>query len=135
MAKLTTEEMLEALNRLPEEEKGWSDVQRALSPNAPERAIKKAFDKRCPEAKIPELVAWQKYNQAQERIHSIHYQIAHYWDDPDLGTFGAAQACTEAEKQEYEQFKKNCEKEIEKLVAICDQNEEGFKAWKTLTRG
>lgn len=133
MTKLTTKEMLEALERLPEDEKGWSDVQRALAPNASDRTIEKAFKKRCPEAKDPDLMAWQRYNQAQQQIRSIREEVDHYWSDSDLGLFGAAQAATEEEKAAFEEFKKDSESRIKELSEICKQNEEGYKRWCVVT--
>lgn len=132
--KITVGEMLEALNRLPEDEKDWSDVQRALAPGASERVIEKAFKKRCPEAKNPDLVAWQKYEQARCQISSIQKEIEDYWKDSDLGLFGAAQAATAEDKATFEEFKKDSENRIKELYDICKQNEEGYKRWCVITR-
>ena len=134
MAKFTVEEMQEAINRLPEEEKGWQDVKRALRSNASERDIKKAFDRRCPEAKDPDCVAWQEFEAAQQQITSIRKDVDEYFDcEGDL--FAAANMMLDSKAQaEFEEFKADSEKRIAELAKVCEENKEGWKRWRAVTR-
>ena len=129
----TVELMLEALNRLPEEDKRWLEVKRALRPNASERDIKRAYTRRCPEVKDPDLVAWQAFESAQAQIGRINRDIEEYWNNSDLGLFGAAQAASEQDKADFETYKKSAEETLNELSKILSENKEGWERWREFT--
>ena len=129
----TIDFMLEALNRLPEEDKKWLEVKRALRPNASERDIKRAYTRRCPEAKNPDLVAWLIFESTQAQIGRINRDIEEYWNNSDLGLFGTAQAASEQDKADFETYKKSAEETLNRLSKILSKNKKGWERWREFT--
>lgn len=130
----TKEEMLAALNRLPENEKGFSDVRKALANSASERTIHAAYSRRCPEAKDPDLRAWQAYTPAENKIRDLSYKFSNYWESGDIFTrIGTAMGATDADLAEYEEYKAYVHTEIARLNAICKANQEGYERWRVVT--
>lgn len=126
----TRAEMLEAINRLPEDEKRWPYVKKALRPNASDRDIRTAYKKKCPEAKDPDLLAWQRYNNARSSMEYWHSLINDYWKSEDCVS---ALAITEADKADFENFKSTAETKIAELAKVLKENEEGWRSWEKLT--
>lgn len=130
----TKEEMLATLNRLPENEKGFSDVRKALANSASERTIHAAYERRCPEAKDPDLRAWQAYTSAENKIRDLSYKLSNYWEGGDVfARIGTAMGATDADKAEYEKYKAYVYAEITRLNAICKENQEGYERWHVVT--
>lgn len=126
----TREEMLEAINRLPEDEKRWPCVKKALRPNSSDRDIRTAYKRKCPEAKDPDLLAWQRYNNARTSMEDWYSHIDDYWKGEDCVS---ALAVTEADKADFENFKAFAESKIAELVKVLKENEEGWMRWEKLT--
>lgn len=127
----TREEMLEAINRLPEEEKGWPCVKKALRRNASERDIRTAYKRKCPEAKDPDLLAWQRYERARRSMDYWHSLIDDYWNSEDCVS---ALAVTEEDKAEYEKFKDSAEAKLAEFAEVLRENEEGWRRWREFSR-
>ena len=108
----TRTEMLEAINRLPEDEKGWPCVRKALRPNASDRDIKTAYKRKCPEAKDPDLLAWQRYNDARTSLGDWYGLIDDYWKSEDCVS---ALAITEADKAELKDSKHSPKPKLQNL--------------------
>lgn len=126
----TREEMLEAINRLPEDEKRWSCVKKALRPNASGRDIRTAYKRKCPEAKDPDFLAWQRHNNARASMEYWYSLIDDYWKSEDCVS---ALAITEADKAEFERFKASAESKIAELAEVLEENKEGWMRWEKLT--
>ena len=130
----TKEEMLAALNRLPEDEKRWADVRKALANGASERTIHSVYERRCPEAKDPDLRAWQAYTSAENKIRDLSYKLSNYWEGGDVFTrIGTAMGATDADLAEYEEYKAYVQAEIGRLNTICAENQEGYERWRVVT--
>lgn len=130
----TKEEMLAALNRLSDDQKGFSDVRKALANDASERTIHAAYERRCPEAKDPDLCAWQAYTSAENKIRDLSYKLSNYWEDGDIfARIGMAMGATDADLTEYEEYKAYVQAEIARLNAICKANQEGYERWRVVT--
>ena len=126
----TRAEMLEAINRLPDDEKRWSCVKKALRPNASDRDIRTAYKRKCPEAKDPDLLAWQRYNNARISMEYWHSLIDDYWKGENCVS---ALAVTEADKADFENFKSTAETKISELAKVLEENKEGWMRWEKLT--
>lgn len=130
----TKEEMLAALNRLSDDQKGFSDVRKALANGASERTIHAAYSRRCPEAKDPDLRAWQAYTSAENKIRDLSYKLSNYWEGGDIfARIGMAMGATDADLAEYEEYKAYVHAEIARLNAICKANQEGYERWRVVT--
>ena len=105
----------------------------ALRPNASERDIKRAYTRRCPEAKNPDLVAQQIFESTQAQIGRINRDIEEYWNNSDLGLFGTAQAVSEQDKADFETYKKSAEETLNRLSKILSKNKKGWERWREFT--
>ena len=127
---MTREEMLKAIKNLPEEEKGWSDVKRALKPEASDRDIERCYRKRC--EVIPELVAWQRVQKAKAQLCAFEYQINNFFEigsDPMM-TMGLASGIS---TDDLEEFKKAVNPKMEELRKIISDNNEMSEEWEKIT--
>ena len=127
---MTREEMLKAIENLPEEEKGWSDVKRALRTEASDRDIEICYRKRC--EVIPELVAWQKVQVASEQLNHFQEMINNFFEvecDPMM-TMALASG---SKMQDFENFKKSIEPKMDELRKTISDNKEMANEWEKIT--
>lgn len=124
------EEMLNTIKNLPEEEKGWSDVRRALRPEASDRDIERCYKKRC--EVIPELVAWQKVQRAKAQLCAFEYQINNFFEvgSDSMMTMGLASGMN---INDLEEFKKAVQPKMEELRKIISDNAEMSEEWERIT--
>ena len=127
---MTRTEMLQAINSLPEENKGWSDVKRALRPEASDREIERCYRKRC--EVIPELVAWQLVRGNYERISAMNKQVDDVLNVGDLTELLGVDL--EALKQEQEDLRAAYAPKIAALLDDIRANINLANEWARLTR-
>lgn len=127
---MTREEMLKAIENLPEEEKGWSDVKRALRTEASDRDIERCYRKRC--EVIPELVAWQKVQVASEQLNHFQEMINNFFevDGDPMMTMALASG---SKMQDFENFKKSIEPKMDELRKTISDNKEMANEWEKIT--
>lgn len=127
---MTRLEMLQAINSLPEDKKGWSDVKRALRPEASDREIERCYRKRC--EVIPELAAWQLVRRNYERISAMNKQVDDVMNVGDLTELLGVDL--EALKQEQEDLRSAYAPKIAALLDEIRANVDLANEWARLTR-
>lgn len=127
---MTREEMRLAIENLPEEEKGWSDVRRALRPEASDRDIERCYKKRC--EVIPELVAWQNVQRAKAQLCAFEYQINNFFEigGDSMMTMGLASGMNINDLHE---FKEAVQPKMDELRKIISDNKEMSEEWERIT--
>lgn len=125
---MTRQEMLSAIEALPEENKEWSDVKRIL--RNPERVsdnlIKRAYDKYC-KSEDPALVAYRRFNQLYREMESLRSLK----DNDCKGDFLAlANSLLDASAEDYTQIDAICVKIGEEMQELKPLAQE----WAEFTR-